>query len=128
MSYNDSKRMDSNAHKPIRQGYENNGNYSPGSNNYGSSGQSSFHAGNQHPRRRNDRFKRESLNNSDRLLKQNDTIIQLLKEIRDRLPPPLPGTLESGRALEPDTDFSHEASEQSDSGQYSRGDSTDTDA
>ncbi|MBN2036805.1 MAG: hypothetical protein JW768_08700 [Chitinispirillaceae bacterium] len=43
--------------------------------------------GQQHPRRRADRYKRESLNFNDRLSKQNDMIIRLLKEIRDRLPP-----------------------------------------
>ncbi len=55
-------------------------NYSPGSSNYPSSQHQS------HPRRRSDRFKRESLNQTDRLAKQNDVIIRLLKEIRDRLP------------------------------------------
>jgi hypothetical protein len=56
-------------------------NYSPGSGNYQSSRDQ------QHPRRRTDRFKRETLNSNDRLTKQNDIIIRLLKEIRDRLPP-----------------------------------------
>jgi hypothetical protein len=53
-------------------------NYSPGAG----------YNGIQHPRRRTDRFKRESLNQNDRVVKQNDIIIRLLKEIRDRLPPP----------------------------------------
>jgi hypothetical protein len=61
-------------------------NYSP-STSYNYSPASGFNGG-QHPRRRNDRFKRESLNMSDRTVKQNDLIIRLLKEIRDRLPPP----------------------------------------
>lgn len=39
----------------------------------------------QHPRRRIDRFKRENMNFSDKLVKQNDIIIRLLKEIRDSL-------------------------------------------
>lgn len=43
----------------------------------------------QHPRRRIDRYKRESIGSSDRLVKQNDIIIKLLKEIRDRLPKPV---------------------------------------
>lgn len=44
--------------------------------------------GQQHPRRRTDRFKRESINNNEKILRQNDLIIKLLKEIRDRLPAP----------------------------------------
>jgi hypothetical protein len=44
--------------------------------------------GQQHPRRRIDRFKRETINYSDRIIRQNDSIIRLLKEIRDRLPAP----------------------------------------
>ncbi len=40
------------------------------------------------PRRRIDRYKRESIGSFDRLIKQNDTVIKLLKEIRDRLPVP----------------------------------------
>ena len=44
--------------------------------------------GNQHPRRRNDRFRRETLNYTDKLVRQNDLTIRILKEIRDRLPAP----------------------------------------
>jgi hypothetical protein len=44
--------------------------------------------GQQHPRRRIDRFKRETINYNDRMIRQNDSIIRLLKEIRDRLPAP----------------------------------------
>jgi hypothetical protein len=40
----------------------------------------------QSPRRRVDRYRREVFSINEKLLKQNDTIIQLLKEIRDRLP------------------------------------------
>jgi hypothetical protein len=54
-------------------------NYSPGTG---------INGGQQHPRHRNDRFKRESPGQSDRIFKQNDIIIRLLKEIRDRLPAP----------------------------------------
>jgi hypothetical protein len=62
-------------------------NYSPSTSyNYGHQG--GYNGMQQHPRRRADRFKRESINQSDRLVKQNDLIIRLLKEIRDRLPPP----------------------------------------
>jgi hypothetical protein len=56
-------------------------NYSPQSGYNGGSGQ-------MHPRRRIDRFRRETLNTSERTIKQNDMIIRLLKEIRDRLPEP----------------------------------------
>jgi hypothetical protein len=58
------------------------------STSYNYNGNSSYSNQQQHPRRRVDRFKRESLNSTDRLLRQNDIIIRLLKEIRDRLPPP----------------------------------------
>ena len=67
--------------------------YNSGSN-YNSYGNSSYNNGNsnnfnsQHPRRRTDRYKRETLNLSEKLIKQNDIIIRLLKEIRDRLPKP----------------------------------------
>lgn len=63
-------------------------NYSPSTSyNYGHQG--SYNGGmQQHPRRRADRFKRESINLNDKVVKQNDIIIRLLKEIRDRLPPP----------------------------------------
>ncbi len=39
----------------------------------------------QQPRRRNDRYKRTSSDLNERIVKQNDQIIKLLKEIRDRL-------------------------------------------
>jgi hypothetical protein len=71
-----------------------NGNYSPSTNynwNPGATGgnhQGQFQQQNQHPRRRVDRYRRETYDHSERLVKQNDTIIRLLKEIRDRLPPP----------------------------------------
>jgi|WetSurMetagenome_2_1015567.scaffolds.fasta_scaffold139033_2 hypothetical protein len=48
----------------------------------------------QHMRRKIDRFKRDpgngngNGNGNERLMRQNDLIIRLLKEIRDRLPPP----------------------------------------
>jgi hypothetical protein len=62
-------------------------NYSPSTSyNYGHHG--GYGGMQQHPRRRADRFKRESLNLNDKVVKQNDLIIRLLKEIRDRLPLP----------------------------------------
>lgn len=65
---------------------------SPSSNyNFNSSAgynQNAAFSGPQHPKRRIDRFKRESINYNDRMIRQNDSIIRLLKEIRDRLPAP----------------------------------------
>jgi hypothetical protein len=67
---------------------EKNPNYSP-SISYNYSPQSSYNGSSQmHPRRRNDRFRRDPVNSNDRIIRQNDIIIRLLKEIRDRLPAP----------------------------------------
>jgi hypothetical protein len=73
--------------KPYQSKYQDNRyNSSPSmSYNYNSG---NGYAGQQHPRRRTDRFKRETINYSERIMKQNDLIIRLLKEIRDRLPAP----------------------------------------
>lgn len=66
--------------------------YSPSTSfNYNSN---SSYPSSQHSRKRFDRFKRDGTGNNsssgsnERLLRQNDLIIRLLKEIRDRLPPP----------------------------------------
>jgi hypothetical protein len=62
--------------------------YSPSSSfNYNSN---SSYPSSQHQRKRFDRFKRDTNGNNgnERLMRQNDLIIRLLKEIRDRLPPP----------------------------------------
>ncbi len=71
--------------------------YSP-STNYNYGGNQNMHGnhsaagyGNQqhHQRRKPNQFKRDGyVGAGDRLAKQNDIIIKLLKEIRDRLPPP----------------------------------------
>jgi hypothetical protein len=67
---------------------EKNPNYSP-SISYNYSPQSGYNGNAQmHPRRRTDRFRRDPINPNDRLVRQNDIIIRLLKEIRDRLPEP----------------------------------------
>jgi hypothetical protein len=70
---------------------EKNPNYSP-SISYNYSPQAGYNGNSQmNPRRRNDRndrFRRESLNPNERVIRQNDIIIRLLKEIRDRLPAP----------------------------------------
>lgn len=95
MSSDESSRIMSNQlnRKPMMPKYEKNHNYNsnPNYNSYGNSlynGNSNSGFSSQHPRRRTDRFKRESLNLSEKLIRQNDVIIRLLKEIRDRLPKP----------------------------------------
>jgi hypothetical protein len=75
---------------PMNEKYpEKNPNYSP-SISYNYSPQSGYNGNSQmHPRRRNnDRFRRDPVNLNERIVKQNDIIIRLLKEIRDRLPAP----------------------------------------
>lgn len=75
---------------------DNAGNYSPSASFNYTNGKSNSQGGSginrgrtqQHPKRRSDRYKRETINQSDKLVKQNDMIIKLLKEIRDRLPEP----------------------------------------
>lgn len=60
-------------------------NYSPSTSYNYQNGKSRGNSRNL-PRRRIDRYKRESIGSYDRLIKQNDLMIKLLKEIRDRLP------------------------------------------
>jgi hypothetical protein len=93
MNNDDSQRMDAQnpgMRKPMSAKYpEKRPNYSP-STSYNYSPQTG-HTGGQaqmHPRRRTDNFRRETPNASDRIFRQNDIIIRLLKEIRDRLPEP----------------------------------------
>lgn len=75
---------------PKNHGYSPSSNYNFGYGNnpqYNGMQQSSHHHHNNNSRKRSG-FKGNS-NRDDRLIKQNDTIIRLLKEIRDRLPPPV---------------------------------------
>jgi hypothetical protein len=73
--------------KPYPSKYQDNRYTSPSANyNYNSG--NGYSGQQQHPRRRVDRFKRETINYSERIMHQNDLIIKLLKEIRDRLPAP----------------------------------------
>lgn len=70
--------------------------YSPSANyNYNSNG--GFPPQQQYQRRRIDnRFKKDNVNYNERIMRQNDLIIRLLKEIRDRLPsPPVPAPSEN---------------------------------
>jgi hypothetical protein len=77
--------------------YSNSGGYNYSYNNQSQNqNQGGYNGGQQHPRRRTDRFKRESLNVNDKIAHQNDIIIRLLKEIRDRLPPPPAVATEGG--------------------------------
>lgn len=67
--------------------------YSPSSNynhSYNSVGGGYGNPQQQHPKRKIERFKRDSVNYNERLARQNDIIIRVLKEIRDRLPAPPP--------------------------------------
>jgi len=74
-------------------------NYSP-SVSYKYSQQGSGYNGASSPgRRRPDQFKRESPIPFDKLTKQNDIIIRLLKDIRDRLPPPESGDANLGETV-----------------------------
>ena len=66
---------------------EKNPNYSP-STSYNYSPQSGFNTNSPtNPHRRSDHFRKDAPGNTnERLIRQNDIIIKLLKEIRDRLP------------------------------------------
>ena len=95
MNMDDGQRMSSQNHgmrKPMAQKYpEKNPNYSP-STSYNYSPQTGYNGNSQMFQRRRpgppDRFRRDAPGGNDRLLRQNDIIIRLLKEIRDRLPQP----------------------------------------
>jgi len=79
--YSPSANYNFNSSQTMHGNHNNNhGNHSNhGNNNFGSS---------QQQRRKNTNFKqRDNHGSNDRIIKQNDIIIRLLKEIRDRLPP-----------------------------------------
>jgi hypothetical protein len=61
---------------------------SRGSYGYNKPSAPGYAAGGQHQNKKPDRFHREPVNYSEKLTRQNDVIIKLLKEIRDRLPAP----------------------------------------
>jgi hypothetical protein len=83
--------------------YSSNSNYN--TYGYNKNSNTGYSAG-QHQHKKIDRFRRDPVNYTEKLMRQNDLIIKLLKEIRDRLPPPaiLPGiedeneeTVQNGR-------------------------------
>ncbi|MBN1578756.1 MAG: hypothetical protein JW913_19490 [Chitinispirillaceae bacterium] len=86
--------------------YNYNGNQSM-HGNHGSYGNSNY--GNPHNQRRKpNQFKRDNHGAGDRLAKQNDIIIRLLKEIRDRLPAP---PVVPGEIAEPNQELNQETTE-----------------
>ena len=83
MYHDDSQRGTNNSfsRKPMSQKFNDKNNFN-GNNAYGYTNNANY---NGQQRRRPDRQKPSG---NDRLIKQNDLIIKLLKEIRDRLPEP----------------------------------------
>ncbi|MBD3322202.1 MAG: hypothetical protein GF350_13975 [Chitinivibrionales bacterium] len=69
-------------------------NYNPGSghrdHSHNHNHNHSSHSQQHHPRRRGDRFKREMMQMAEKMIKQNNAVIKLLNDIRDRLPEPVP--------------------------------------
>jgi hypothetical protein len=90
--YQDNNRYGSNENRynTGENRYGSNSNYN--ANGYNKSSNAGYNAG-QHQHKKIDRFRRDPVNYTEKLMKQNDLIIKLLKEIRDRLPAPavLPG-------------------------------------
>ncbi len=75
--YSPSMNYNYNSNQPQHGNHGNHSNH--GNSNYGNQ---------QHQRRKPAPFKRDNHGANDRIVKQNDIIIRLLKEIRDRLPEP----------------------------------------
>ena len=75
--YSPSMNYNYNGNQPQHGNHGNHTNH--GNSNYGNQ---------QHQRRKPAPFKRDNHGANDRIVKQNDIIIRLLKEIRDRLPEP----------------------------------------
>ena len=109
MNTDDGQRMNMQNHgmrKPMAQKYpEKNPNYSP-STSYNYSPQTGYNGNSQMFQRRRpgqqgqDRFRSNpSSNSNERVLRQNDIIIRLLKEIRDRLPMPGSGATSEAEAV-----------------------------
>ena len=71
-----------------RYGQNSGSGYNKGYNSGYSNNSGSFGAGQRPHHNKVDRFKRDPVNYSEKLTRQNDLIIKLLKEIRDRLPAP----------------------------------------
>jgi hypothetical protein len=93
MNTDDGLRMNMQNHgmrKPMALKYpEKSNNYSP-STSYNYSPQSGYNSNNQQMYRRRPQpgYRRDVSNPVERIVRQNDIIIRLLKEIRDRLPEP----------------------------------------
>ncbi len=105
MNTDEGPRMNMQNHgmrKPMSGKYpEKSPNYSP-STSYNYSPQTGYAGNSQmYQRRRPERFRREGPSPYDRLARQNDIIIRLLKEIRDRLPEPQNPPLTGSDAAEP---------------------------
>jgi hypothetical protein len=95
---------------------EKNPNYSP-STSYNYSPQAGFSGNAQmNTRRRPEHFRKDAPNPSERLMRQNDLIIKLLKEIRDRLPPPPVSAVKDNEPA----DHANAASESSESTESSK--------
>lgn len=77
-------------------------NYSPSASYNYNNRNSGGYQQQQQVRRRNDRYRRNVYNFNDKIVKQNDLIIRLLKEIRDRLPEP---QVIHEKATETDADY-----------------------
>lgn len=84
----DDRQRGSNARAKLEKFNEKNGNYSPSARYlYGGANPQHQHPNHQGGGKHRDQHKRDShAHHFDRLAKQNDIIIRLLKEIRDRLP------------------------------------------
>ncbi|MBD3242040.1 MAG: hypothetical protein GF331_15730 [Chitinivibrionales bacterium] len=86
----DDRQRGSNARAKLEKYNEKNGNYSPSARYlYGGNNPQHQHQNQGGGGKHRDQHKRDShAHHFDRLVKQNDIIIRLLKEIRDRLPAP----------------------------------------
>jgi hypothetical protein len=105
MNTDEGPRMNMQNHgmrKPMSGKYpEKSPNYSP-STSYNYSPQTGYAGNSQmYQRRRPEHVKRDGPSPYDRLARQNDIIIRLLKEIRDRLPEPQNPSLNGSDAAEP---------------------------
>jgi hypothetical protein len=99
-----------NQNYPYRKPSPHKNSYSPNSVYYGNSNHNQQHQQQQQKKKPPFGHNKGSSNiNVDRLVKQNDTIIKLLKEIRDRLPAAAnPSATENGDDYDQKSDIHHE--------------------